>query len=251
MSRDIPIRDQKMLWGRSASRCAMPDCRRELVVERKMKPDPNSLVGQMAHIKGENEGAARYDASMTNKERDCYDNLILMCNVHHKVIDDQYNYYTVDRLQEMKNNHEIWVRDSTEEQVKNVSFAELNAVTKFLVVNQHAYFQNDFSITKLQDKIKKNELSPIMEHWITVGMLRVKQVDNYIEKNYDDEFGEHLRQGFVLEYNRLRNGEGLRTDELFNALWEFACGNAVDFKVKAAGLTVLVSLFEKCEVFEK
>jgi len=83
-------------------------------------------------------------------------------------------------------------------------------------------------------------------------LLRVKQVDQYIEKNVDEEFGEHLKQGFVTEYNRLRNVEGLMADELFNALWDVASGTGVnDFLIKAAGLNVLVYLFEKCEVFEK
>lgn len=37
-----------------------------------------------------------------------YDNLILLCSKHHKQVDDQPNYFTSDRLQEIKRKHEEW-----------------------------------------------------------------------------------------------------------------------------------------------
>lgn len=54
-----------------------------------------------------------------------------------------------------------------------------------------------------------------------------------------------------MEYERLKNAELMSGDELFNGLLDFASLGATDFKQRAAGLTVLVYLFEKCEVFEK
>lgn len=41
-----------------------------------------------------------------------YANLILLCNVHHKQVDDQVNHFTVERLTSMKMEHELWVRTS-------------------------------------------------------------------------------------------------------------------------------------------
>ncbi|MHB8137851.1 MAG: hypothetical protein ACYDGO_05620, partial [Smithellaceae bacterium] len=43
---------------------------------------------------------------------DKYENLVLMCSVHHKVIDDQPGYYTVESLNNIKKDHEKWVRES-------------------------------------------------------------------------------------------------------------------------------------------
>jgi hypothetical protein len=65
------------------------------------------------------------------------------------------------------------------------------------------------------------------------------------------EFTSALINGFVIEYNRLREQEVLVGDALFEGLLEFACRGSSDFKQRAAGLSVLVYLFEKCEVFEK
>jgi hypothetical protein len=44
-------------------------------------------------------------------ELDDYENLILLCKVHHKVVDDQRQTFTVERLNNMKADHEQWVRN--------------------------------------------------------------------------------------------------------------------------------------------
>ena len=48
----------------------------------------------------------RYDPDQTNDERHGYDNLLLMCSIHNKVVDDDEATYTVDRLKKMKADHE-------------------------------------------------------------------------------------------------------------------------------------------------
>ncbi len=44
--------------------------------------------------------------------RNKYSNLILLCRNHHKVVDDQVNTFTVDKLKDLKSQHEKWVRQS-------------------------------------------------------------------------------------------------------------------------------------------
>lgn len=249
MSGTIPVRDQKILCTRSGNRCAMPECHKVLVVG-KTEDDRESLVAQMAHIKGERSISPRYDASMTDMERNSYDNLILVCDNCHKVIDDQPNSYTVEKLHEIKSQHEKWVVESTKKEIINVTFAELSVVTKYLISGQFVS-SDSLTIIPPRQKIKKNELSASIEQLITMGMTQVRQVNNFISKCPDIEFGERLSQGFVTEYERLKNEEGLKGDDLFGALLDFASGKSNDFKERAAGLTVLVYLFEKCEVFEK
>jgi tetratricopeptide (TPR) repeat protein len=74
--------------------------------------DDESLVGDTCHIVAESPSGPRGDSPLTRKQRDQYDNLILLCKVHHKLVDDQRNTYTVERLREMKVVHEKWVRES-------------------------------------------------------------------------------------------------------------------------------------------
>jgi hypothetical protein len=104
----ITLKTHKMLWTRSANRCALPSCRRVLV-ENETETDDASIVGDEVHIVArENEGP-RGISDLTPEQRDKYDNLILMCKVHHQLIDDQEKRYTVEILHQMKIKHIDWV----------------------------------------------------------------------------------------------------------------------------------------------
>lgn len=107
----ISLKTHKMLWGRSASRCSYPSCRRELV-EDATETDDESVVGDMAHIVAEEERGPRGDSPLTEEQRNKYNNLILLCKIHHKLVDDQPTHYSVDALLSMKSDHEQWVRSS-------------------------------------------------------------------------------------------------------------------------------------------
>lgn len=107
----ISIKTRKMLWGRSANRCNFPDCRRELVMDA-TETDDESIVGEECHIVAREENGPRGNADLTAEQRDKYNNLLLLCNVHHKLIDDQANTYTVEGLKEIKASHEKWIKSS-------------------------------------------------------------------------------------------------------------------------------------------
>jgi len=104
----MPISDKtrKILWGRSANRCAV--CRHELVLDSTLLDD-ESVVGDECHIvSGKTEGP-RHDPAFPMERLDQPENLILLCRVHHKMVDDQFETYTVEVLQKLKLNHEKWV----------------------------------------------------------------------------------------------------------------------------------------------
>jgi hypothetical protein len=91
----------KRLFAVSGNLCAFPKCSTPLV-----DPKSGSIIGEICHIKGEKSGAARYDAAQTNEQRHGFGNLFLLCNVHHKIVDDDETAYTVERLLQMKEQHE-------------------------------------------------------------------------------------------------------------------------------------------------
>jgi hypothetical protein len=248
MSGKISEKNSKILCAASGNRCAMPDCRNVLIVPGNERDDA-SFVAEIAHIKGEKPNSARYDADQTDTERNSHSNLILVCPSCHKKIDDQPNTYTVKKLLEIKTSHEKWITESTRQEIPNVTFAELSVVTKYVVSGQ-ASPSDSFALIPPKDKIKKNGLSQSIEQLIVIGMAQVKQVSNFIEKSPDGEFGARLTQGFVAKYESLKNDK-IEGDDLFNSLLGFASAGASDFIQIAAGLAVLVYLFEKCEVFEK
>jgi hypothetical protein len=102
-----------MLWGRAAGRCAEPTCRRQLFEDATETDDP-SVIGENCHIVAEKDDGPRPNPAMPLEARNAYSNLILMCRNHHKMIDDQENKYTVERLHDMKDAHEKWVRENLE-----------------------------------------------------------------------------------------------------------------------------------------
>jgi hypothetical protein len=104
----MPISDKtrKILWGRSANRCAL--CRRELVIDSTAAAD-ESIVGDECHIVSGKEQGPRHDPAFPAERLDEAENLVLLCRVHHKMVDDQWETYTVDVLQKLNSNHEKWV----------------------------------------------------------------------------------------------------------------------------------------------
>ena len=104
----ITDRTRKILWGRSGNLCAY--CRRVLVEEATELSD-ESVVGDEAHIIGEKPTAAREHLGVGRDDLDEYPNLVLLCKVHHKLVDDQPETYPVKRLREMKAAHELWVKE--------------------------------------------------------------------------------------------------------------------------------------------
>lgn len=96
-----------MLWGRAANRCAI--CRKELVMDAS-ETDDESVVGEACHIVASSPDGPRGESPLTPEQRNKYGNLILLCNVHHKQIDDQYIAFSVERLNTIKATHEDWVR---------------------------------------------------------------------------------------------------------------------------------------------
>jgi hypothetical protein len=82
----------------------MGDCRLTLTVQGEPK-----TLGDMAHIKGENQGSARFDAAMPEEDRNAYGNLILLCANHHRTIDQLPKQWPVAKLYEVKAAHERWV----------------------------------------------------------------------------------------------------------------------------------------------
>ena len=249
----VTQKEMKKLCMKNGRYCAM--CHTELIVKNR-ENNSETIIAKIAHIKGENPGkgkktsSARYDPSMNDKERNSSENLLLICGNCHTKIDDQPVVYSTKKLQQIKDDYELWVSQRIKTEINGITFSELDIVTKFLSSGQ-AVSSNSYTIIPPKDKIMKNGLSKKSEHLIMMGMTQVKQVTEFIDKCPDADFGDRLKVGFVNEYNKLKDKESLSGDDLFNSLLDFASGGAMDFKRKAAGLAVLVYLFEKCEVFEK
>jgi hypothetical protein len=106
----VELKTHKMLWGRSGNRCAMPDCRIELVMDIS-ETDDESLIGEECHIVARKPKGPRGDENFDKEKLDKYNNLVLMCRNHHKVIDDNPEAYPIEKLHQIKQEHETWVKN--------------------------------------------------------------------------------------------------------------------------------------------
>ena len=87
----------KRLFAECGNGCAFPKCNTPMV-----DTESGTIVGEICHIKGKSPGGPRYDAAQTERKRHGYDNLLLLCDPHHKIVDDDPIAYTVERLLNMK-----------------------------------------------------------------------------------------------------------------------------------------------------
>lgn len=103
----VPPREQRLVTQKSGNICAFPDCR--ILLTSSIGSDGDVVVlGQIAHIVADKPDGPRGDASFPDAQRNGYTNLILLCNIHHQLIDSKPATYTVEVLRGMKKRHEEW-----------------------------------------------------------------------------------------------------------------------------------------------
>jgi hypothetical protein len=114
----VPTVDIKILWARAAGRCSMPDCRRELTPESDTVAAGGIVIGENCHIVAEKVDGPRGHYPVPEADRNRYPNLILLCNIHHKIVDTDVTSWSVKRLHQIKSDHENWIK-TTFEQSRN------------------------------------------------------------------------------------------------------------------------------------
>jgi len=87
----------------SGSECAHPNCKKRLIAE-----DGISIISKICHIAAASKEGPRFNENMTDDERRGFDNLILLCDEHHVMIDNKDNEseYPTSLLKKWKSDHE-------------------------------------------------------------------------------------------------------------------------------------------------
>lgn len=118
--RQYSARTLKILWGRAAGRCAVSGCRINLVVDA-TDHDPVVVIGDIAHIEASSDEGPRANRKLSEKERDSYDNLILLCKNCHFRFDTQKRTNKVQAIKQLRSEHEEWVRVSLPERGRSTN----------------------------------------------------------------------------------------------------------------------------------
>ncbi|MFL6335197.1 MAG: hypothetical protein ACJ754_17940 [Pyrinomonadaceae bacterium] len=120
---------------------------------------------------------------MPEDERNAFENLILLCSVHHKIIDSDVSSYPVERLQKMKAVHEEKYKNGAmpSDEIARRLLLTLAVSGSVIATNNQSGGQVAHQITNYYQPPEKSSviLTPIVTHLLT-------QVDHQMELGYYD-----------------------------------------------------------------
>lgn len=241
----------KKLAMKSGNRCAFPACPQRLYIEGG-NATGGAVIGEAAHIAGEKPGAQRYDASMTDAQRNGVANLVFMCTNHHTEIDKPDTLYTTSQITLWKVEHEKRVDEAVFAAMPEVTFSELDLVTRTIADGQYQHFDGDFTVLNPTEKMHRNGLTNKSRSALTMGLAAAPTVGAFVSEvtKTIPSFEGGLKKGFQTKYDSL-SASGSTGDTLFDELCTFASKYSPALQVRAASLAVVAYLFEACDVFEK
>ncbi|XMA23574.1 SAVED domain-containing protein (plasmid) [Bacillus bombysepticus] len=109
----IPMDVRYRLWGKAAGRCQYRGCNTPLWIDELTKAEFNQAY--LAHIIADKPDGPRGDAELSLVLNKDISNIMLLCDVHHRLIDKKdVEGHPVELLKEMKREHEERIKLITE-----------------------------------------------------------------------------------------------------------------------------------------
>lgn len=199
---------RKDLWAKSGNRCAI--CHKELFscID---KDDFN--IGEECHIVSSQPNGPRHIDNYG--DYDSFDNIILLCRNHHKEIDDPANItlYSVDKLIEIKKQHEKWVSRSLADKNNVVLMLIRNGTDLVSIIGNGAV-----GLYKFNDEIKNmeeanliggtwQEISDFMDLSLDLEPIEITKMEfvfseiiNNLDKSGFLVYGRRVRVQFLKKY---------------------------------------------------
>lgn len=215
----INLNDVKRLWGTSGGRCSI--CRIELSAI-----ESTSVLGEMCHIISKSPNGPRGKSQIDKENIDCYDNLILLCPTHHKVIDSTEEEWDIAKLIKLKNDHEKWVNSELENGRIIPTIINFNEY----IDNRINYWWNKnnkywlvVSLTPLQ--IIDDVIDPVNEKYIRLinDILLPEYIHRCVAPRINQYFTEPSTNGLINEdFRGINAGAGYRIEIFRNGYIEYS-----------------------------
>lgn len=180
------------LWAVSGGRCEL--CNRLLYQDLVFGYDGN--FGEMAHIHAVSEGGPRHKYGMTIDEKNNIDNLMLLCEEHHHMIDTHPEDFKEGLLIRRKMAHEARIREVT----GIPSEQSCRIITYFSNIDNQAEFSSE---RLLREAILLSERVPMQEPIInlsadsctryTASETVFQQKSQELERNFKNWFDAVIR----------------------------------------------------------
>lgn len=249
MSSSLAIPVQKVIAAESGGYCGKPECRTAIIAG-------SVFLGEFAHIAGERPNSERYDASMSDAERNASANLIALCPTCHALIDKPgaAAEFSVARLQGWKADTKARLERLARTRIGEVGRAAMQLVVKGLLNGALAPASDEEPLTLVAptQKIQINELSRGTEDMITRAMARFQEFDAVLKhiNVLDSQASAKLIDAVVRQYRD--QAAWLRGDDLFRGMVSWARqGEEFTPESIAAAAVVIAYFFERCDIFER
>jgi hypothetical protein len=249
----------------SGNQCAAPDCIKPLIAK-----DGQTIISKICHIEAADVNGQRYNPQMTDDDRRHYNNLILLCDECHNIVDNpaNINIYTVSVLLKWKKDHEskmLFKLASNPSLLKNA----INAISQL-------DFNDDDSISlgtlvpfAIEDKIKFNsikrnktlieeykifytKINNLYEELENDGSFKKDKLLRYIKQIYLEVKGKYIGDSNnpveIIQNNSDNIIEDIQ-EILFNALSKEKDLTSEDIEFGIS--IIMVDSFMRCKILEE
>lgn len=149
--------------------CSFPACKSPIILN-------GSIIGDICHIKAQREIGERFDACQSDFERHAYENLILLCKNHHKLVDDQPLVFTVDVLQQLKVDHLVRVEDLS---VTAINASDLERLIGHSIVSMnqnggitaHTVNAKTINLSSAPDERVARKIATLGDIWVAINSI--------------------------------------------------------------------------------
>lgn len=154
-ARDYTPATIKRLSTLSGNQCAEPECVHPLIAR-----DGETIIGKISHIEAASPNGPRWNPKMTDDQRRHFENLILLCDECHSIIDNKVNEdkYTVDLLRQWKKNHETTRTYTYLDKHPSLLNMVINAISEIEISDEDVSISENIEAFSIDAKIKYNDV---------------------------------------------------------------------------------------------
>ncbi|MFA5179017.1 MAG: HNH endonuclease [Candidatus Izemoplasmatales bacterium] len=201
----INDKTRKILWAKAGNQCAI--CKQKLVLDLGEK---NTVVGEECHIISPMPNGPRH---LKIEKYNEYENLILLCSVHHKLVDDNEETFTEGALKTLKRNHELNIGKKNAVNAGEIILLTRATTTRELVrcLHEAMAFSTDYPIERKEDYDLFAEF---------IGLVNDSDVLNDFDeftrmKYFENPFNEILKKGYYVLIGRVAECGKYKLDTAF------------------------------------
>ncbi len=262
-ARQIKSTTRRRLDTLSGNQCAAPDCGHPLIAG-----DGESIISKICHIEAANENGPRFNPEMDDDERRQFDNLILLCDECHTIIDNKENAgeYTVSQLKQWKKNHEnkqlvkrkptlltTAINALADADFDNDEYPEDKSLQVIQIENKMAYNRIKRNRSLIDDyKIFYSKVNSLYNELEVQGSFKKKRLLRNINRIYQKIKGDYVGDGNDPIQVIRDNADNIIDDvedTLFNQVKKEGHHLPEDIAFEIS--IIMVDAFIKCKILEE